>query len=178
MTLIDTNVILRYLLNDIPEQAKQSEEVIKNGAFTLPEVIAEVVYVLFKLYKVPREEIKGIVSPLAAKDFVTPEDLKNEPLILPSRNAVKNELSSWFGKLYKDLNVVRTSNLSGNKFVMVRHGNGSAFVIENEVASSRESEQVLEKPLSPALEANSVLVWKRNIPYSAATKQFIEFVRN
>lgn len=30
MTLIDTNVILRYLLNDIPEQAQKSEDVIKN----------------------------------------------------------------------------------------------------------------------------------------------------
>lgn len=117
-------------------------------------------------------------SDLAKKDFVAAEDLKNEPLILPSRNAVKNELSAWFGKYYKDLNVVGTSNLSGNKFVMVKHGNGSAFVIENEVASSRKSEQVLAKPLSPALEASSVLVWKRNIPYSAAAKKFIEFVRN
>lgn len=30
MTLIDKNVILRYLLNDIPEQAQKSEDVINN----------------------------------------------------------------------------------------------------------------------------------------------------
>ena len=29
MTLIDTNVILRYLLDDIPEQADKAESVIK-----------------------------------------------------------------------------------------------------------------------------------------------------
>lgn len=116
-------------------------------------------------------------SDLAKKDFVTAEDLQNEPLILPSRIAVKNELSAWFGKYFKTLNIIGTSNLSGNKFVMVRHGNGSAFVIENEVASGREADGVLSKPLSPAVEASSVLVWKRNIPYSNAAKKFIEFVR-
>lgn len=64
MILIDTNVILRYLLNDIPEQADKAESVIEQGAFTLPEIIAEVVYVLTKLYKVPRTEIKSIVAPV------------------------------------------------------------------------------------------------------------------
>ncbi|MCR5763574.1 MAG: PIN domain-containing protein [Treponema sp.] len=64
MTLLDANVILRYLLNDIHEQADAASEVIESGAFTLPEIIAEVVYVLTRLYNVPREEIKDIVSPL------------------------------------------------------------------------------------------------------------------
>ncbi len=115
-------------------------------------------------------------SPLSKKDFVTAEDLKNEPLILPSRNAVRNELAAWFGTYFKNLNIIGTSNLSGNKLVMVKHGNGSALVIENEVACSREKDDVFSKPLSPSLEAFSVLVWKRNIPYSVAAKKFIEFV--
>ena len=55
--LIDANVILRYLLNDEEEMAKKSEEIIKFGAWTLPEVIAEVVYVLKSVYKIEREEI-------------------------------------------------------------------------------------------------------------------------
>jgi len=64
MTVIDTNVILRYLLNDIPEQADEAAEIIGNGAKSFPEIIAEVVYVLVKLYSVPREKINEIVSPL------------------------------------------------------------------------------------------------------------------
>ena len=64
MTLVDANVILRYLLNDIPEQAESASSVIGSGAFTLPEIVAEVVYVLVRLYNVPREEIKDIVSPV------------------------------------------------------------------------------------------------------------------
>ncbi len=64
MTLVDTNVILRYLLNDIPEQADEAAAIIESGAFTLPEIIAEVIYVLIKLYNIPREEIETIVSPI------------------------------------------------------------------------------------------------------------------
>ncbi len=64
MTAIDTNVILRYLLNDIPEQAETAAQVIGNGAKSYPEIIAEVVYVLVKLYSVPREKIHEIVSPI------------------------------------------------------------------------------------------------------------------
>ena len=64
MTLVDTNVILRYLLNDIPEQADEAATIIESGAFTLPEIIAEVIYVLIKLYNIPREEIETIVSPI------------------------------------------------------------------------------------------------------------------
>ncbi|UKI54965.1 MAG: hypothetical protein L6V90_10035 [Treponema succinifaciens] len=51
-------------MDDIPEQADKAESVIKQGSFTLPEIIAEVVYVLTKLYKVPRNEIKSIVVPV------------------------------------------------------------------------------------------------------------------
>lgn len=59
--MIDANVILRYLLNDIEEMANEAEKIIKFGAFTLPEVIAEVVYVLKSVYKVSREEISTAI---------------------------------------------------------------------------------------------------------------------
>ena len=52
--LIDANPILRYLLNDIPEQADETEQKIKEGAYTLPEVLSEVIYVLIKVYKAPK----------------------------------------------------------------------------------------------------------------------------
>ena len=59
--LIDANVILRYLLNDVEEMAEKSAEIINAGAFTLPEVIAEVIYVLKSVYKVERGEIAAAI---------------------------------------------------------------------------------------------------------------------
>ena len=57
MRLIDTNIILRYLLKDNEQQAEKAAEAIRAGAFTTTEVIAEVVYVLSGVYRIPREEV-------------------------------------------------------------------------------------------------------------------------
>lgn len=157
-------------------------EKMDNGLLDIGILLEPVDIEKFDFVRFPKKERYVLLvkndSDLAKKDFVTADDLQNEPLILPTRNAVKNELSSWFGKYYKTLNIVGSVNLSGNKFVFVKHGIGSALATENEVSSGHKDESVKSIPLMPPLEANSVFVWKRNIPYSAATKKFIEFMRN
>ena len=55
--LIDTNVILRYLLEDNEEMALIAEHLIDGGAWSTPEVLAEVTYVLESVYNLPREDI-------------------------------------------------------------------------------------------------------------------------
>ena len=59
MVMLDTNMILRYLLNDNEEMALKAENVIKKErVYVTIEIIAEVVYVLKGVYSVEREEIK------------------------------------------------------------------------------------------------------------------------
>lgn len=58
MKLIDANVILRYLLNDNQEMAQKATAVIEGGAYTKPEIIAEVVYVLKGVYHATRSDIR------------------------------------------------------------------------------------------------------------------------
>ena len=70
--MVDTNVILRYLLADHPEHFVRASEFmtgLKSGNQTayIPEsVLAECVFVLLKFYRVPRAEIAekllGILS--------------------------------------------------------------------------------------------------------------------
>ncbi len=55
MQLIDANVILRFILNDNADMAKRATEVIASGAYTKPEIIAEVVYVLKSVYSTPKD---------------------------------------------------------------------------------------------------------------------------
>ncbi len=50
MQLIDANVIIRCIINDNPEMARKAVSVIDSGAYTKPEIIAEVVFVLQKIY--------------------------------------------------------------------------------------------------------------------------------
>jgi predicted nucleic-acid-binding protein len=61
---IDTNLFLRYLTNDISEQADQVEVLLRQAAvgeislFTTTLVIAEIVWTLASFYKVSREQIR------------------------------------------------------------------------------------------------------------------------
>ena len=56
-TLVDANIVLRYLLRDDDAMFRTAERTMREGAFLLPEVLAEIVYVLLGVYSVPRVEI-------------------------------------------------------------------------------------------------------------------------
>lgn len=64
---IDTNVILRYLLNDIPKQADAAEALFKTAAKgdlalkTNAMVIAELVWTCESYYELPKDEIRDKV---------------------------------------------------------------------------------------------------------------------
>ena len=58
MLIVDANIVLRYLLIDNVEMAEKAAEIIENNNVFLPfEVVAEVVYVLEKVYQIERTEI-------------------------------------------------------------------------------------------------------------------------
>jgi predicted nucleic-acid-binding protein len=62
MNILDTNAILRFILQDNQEQATFVEERMLQNKFLIPiEVIAEMVYVLNKVYKIDRESIRQLV---------------------------------------------------------------------------------------------------------------------
>lgn len=62
--LIDANVIIRFLLNDIPEQADIAAEIIYSGAYTNEVILAEVVYVLVGVYKLERKNVSSLIISL------------------------------------------------------------------------------------------------------------------
>lgn len=58
MRIVDTNIILRYLLQDNEELGKQALEIIENNVvYTTTEVVAEICYVLAKVYDITRADI-------------------------------------------------------------------------------------------------------------------------
>ncbi|MDO4939413.1 MAG: PIN domain-containing protein [Lachnospiraceae bacterium] len=75
LKLLDANVILRYLLDDIKEQADLAENAIKEGAFSIPEVIAEVVYVLDGVYKIKRTDIRDVLTNLMGEISITEKEV-------------------------------------------------------------------------------------------------------
>lgn len=68
ITVLDTNVILRYLLNDHPQHFQRAHafmaEVIsgKTMVYIPDSVLAECVYVLLKVYKVPKPKVCEVLT--------------------------------------------------------------------------------------------------------------------
>ncbi len=64
MRTIDANVVLRYLTNDVPDQARQTEELFKRVEegkedLFLPDIIlADIIWILERYYKQTREDIR------------------------------------------------------------------------------------------------------------------------
>lgn len=115
-------------------------------------------------------------DPLAAQEGVTAADLARRELIMPLREAVKNELASWFGELYPSLRIRYTSNISTNAAILAQKGFGILVVIAGSLPFLDASKLVM-RPLSPALCSSSILAWKRGVPLSRAAEGFIEYAR-
>lgn len=58
MLILDTNVLLRFLLDDNKAMADEAEKLIDENEILIPfEVVAEIVYVLGSIYKMERNQI-------------------------------------------------------------------------------------------------------------------------
>lgn len=110
---------------------------------------------------------------LAGREYITKEDLKNRPLILPERISIQSELANWFGKEFTDLDIAATSNLGTNAGVMALNGLGYPISVEGAARYWRH-ELIVQKRLYPEIRTSTVIAWRRNIPYSAVVNKFIE----
>ena len=74
MSLVDANVVLRYLLDDHVELSTKAAAILEQQTVTLPiEAACEVVYVLQKVYAVNREEIRQLLTSLLNEALVNME---------------------------------------------------------------------------------------------------------
>ncbi|GHU55778.1 hypothetical protein AGMMS49975_18060 [Clostridia bacterium] len=56
--ILDTNAVVHYILNDIPEQTKIIENTINNyRVLILPEVVYESIHIFCKFYDFPRADV-------------------------------------------------------------------------------------------------------------------------
>ena len=129
----------------------------------------------YSFVRTPGREQWGVLvredSELASRKSVSPADLAAVPLILPEREIVQNELLNWFGPYAEGLRVTATGNLLYNLASLVRAGGSSVLTLA--LDCSYEGLRFL--PLSPALESNTVLVWKKAQTFSAAAAALIQF---
>ena len=110
---------------------------------------------------------------MADKEYIEKKDLINKPLIIPQRVGVQSELANWFGKDYSKLNISLISNLGTNAAVMVKNGLGYHVSIEG-AGKYWNNELIVQRRLFPEIASNTVIAWRRNIPYSQGVNKFIE----
>jgi predicted nucleic-acid-binding protein len=77
MIRVDTNYIVRYLINDNIEMADIAEEILTmKNVFISNEVLAEVVYVLFGVYKISKVDISNQLLELIEFDNISVSNMK------------------------------------------------------------------------------------------------------
>lgn len=113
-------------------------------------------------------------DPLANKEYITPEDLKDKSIICSKRTSIQNELANWFGNKFDSDNIIATFNLINNAIAIVESEIGCAICLESLVSDSKE---ICFKEFYPRLETGSVLVWKKNQVFSTATRKFIDEIK-
>lgn len=151
---------------------------IEKGLLDMGLLVEPVDISKYEFIRLPVRERWGVLvredSPLAEKDCVTPEDLREVPLLMVQREQVKNELANWFGETYDQLEIAAYYNLIVNAAFMAERGLGVAVCFD--LGAVFENLRFI--PLSPRMETGSVLVWKKNQTLSSAQMRFIQHVRN
>ncbi len=130
--------------------------------------------------KLPAHDTWGLImlktDPLAAKDFITPQDLAGLPLIMSRQAMVQEEIDDWGKKYTGNLNIVATYNLIYNAAIMTREGFGYTLTLDK-LANTGSDSELCFRPLKPELHVNLNIVWKKYQIFSKASQKFLEYLR-
>lgn len=111
--------------------------------------------------------------PLAARQAITPDDLKDLPLLHSRQAFYQNELSGWLGYSPDKLNIIGTHNLVYNESLMVKEGIGCAVTLDGLANTSKEN-GLCFRPFAPKMTARLVIAWKKYQIFSKPAELFLK----
>lgn len=127
--------------------------------------------------RLPLYDTWGVImrkdSPLAEKQFITPEDLWDKPIIRSRQSIGKNKISEWFRKNDDELNIVATGNLLYNMSLLVEEGLGYAVTLDKIINTSGDS-NLCFRPLFPELISHLDIAWKKYQVFPKCTEIFLK----
>ena len=157
--------------------ADHTKERIEGGTLDLGLLLEPVDISKYDFIRLPTRERWGVLvredSPLARQAAVTAADLAGVQLICTHRSLVQQQLERWFGPWAGQLQVAATGNLPYNMAQLARAGMGAFLTVE--LRCSYGGLRFL--PLSPALEAGSVLAWKKTETFPPAVAALLEHIK-
>lgn len=112
-------------------------------------------------------------SPLAEKEYVTPEDLWDKPLIRSRQSIGKNMFNEWFKKDAGELKTVATGNLLYNMSLLVEEGMGYAVTLDKIIRTDGNG-NLCFRPLYPELKSHLDIAWKKNQVFPKCAEVFLK----
>lgn len=131
----------------------------------------------YNFIELPVHEQWGLIvksaDPLAKKQAITKSDLYKIPLIAPTRNIVRDEISDVLKLDQTKLNIMATNNLPSNAYELLKAGNYYMLGIEGIVNSFHDPELTFI-PFSPHKETGHVLAWRKNTVVTPVMEKFLQ----
>lgn len=111
-------------------------------------------------------------SALAEKEYITVDDLADEPLIISRQALNKKEINKWFDNRADNLNIIATYNLAYNASLMAEENLGYVLTLDKLINTA--DSHLKFTPLYPKATIDIKLVWKKYQINSKAVERFIK----
>lgn len=161
------------------EMADNIKDKMEKGLLDMGLLLEPVDTEKYEFLRLSGKETWGILMrkdhPLASREYITVEDIKGYPLMMPSRPAARRELLNWMGCDENQLKIPVNYNLLSNVALLVEAGVGSAICLDGALAV-HYSQDICFKPVFPEHTTRSVLLWKKNHLLHPAASLFIQML--
>ncbi len=125
----------------------------------------------------PQKDLWGVLmrkdSPLAEKEAICAEDLWDKPLIRSHQTSINSEMFRWLKSDISKLNIIATYDLIYNAAQFVKKGFGYVVALDKLINTAGDS-NLCFRPLTPTLEAELCIVWKKYQILSRASSAFLQ----
>ncbi len=132
--------------------------------------------------RLPLQDTWGILmrkdSPLAQREYVRLEDLRQVPLLCSKQSLSKGRrVYDWFGAEVERLDLRATYNLGYNVSLLVRERMGYALCLDKLINTSGDIDLCF-RPLFPKVETHLDVVWKKYAVFSKPAEVFLNMLRS
>jgi DNA-binding transcriptional LysR family regulator len=123
----------------------------------------------------------GVLLPcdhaLVGEAKITPPVLAAQPLLIPSRMVLQNEIIGWFKSAEVYPHVLATYNTLSTAVVLTQQGVGYAVCPEVALTFA-DRRLVCFRPFTPERVSASALMWKKQQLFSALTDRFLQHAKD
>ncbi|RRK09943.1 LysR family transcriptional regulator [Lactiplantibacillus garii] len=152
---------------------------VNNGLVDLGLYFGKIDHHVFNAVEFSAPDHFGVLMPrnhpLAHKTTLTPNDLRNQPLILYQPALDDHSLQDWFQQDTRELNVTGTFGMYLSAKKLVESGLGIALVFDD-LVDYHDTELVC-RPITPAITVRPHLIWKKYQLFSGPAQALLDLIQ-